>query len=146
MDHLLERNVELLKFMYQNAEMGVNTLSQLNEIAEDTQLRKVIQKQLLEYKSVFDQCKRKLDQNDEEAKSINGMLKTSAHVMINMKTMMDKSPEHIAEMIIQGGIMGIINITKKLKEYVDCNDDIKNIGYKLMWIEQKNTEEMKHFL
>ena len=42
--------------------------------------------------------------------------------------------------------MGIIDIVKKLKEYVDCDDDIKNIGYKLLYVEQKSIDEMKHFL
>ena len=72
--------------------------------------------------------------------------KLMSKMMINAKTLLDKSNERAAEMIIQGSTMGIIDIVKKLKEYVDCDDDIKNIGYKLLYVEQKSIDEMKHFL
>lgn len=141
-----QRDIELLKFMHENAEMGKNTLAQINDIVTESAFREVLQKQLLEYKNVYDHTERKLNALGEDARDINGMLKTSAYLMINMKTMMDKTPSHVSEMIIQGGTMGIIQITKKLKEYIDCCDDVKNIAYKLMWIEEKNIQEMKHFL
>lgn len=139
-------DVELLKYMHQNAEMGKNTLTQISEIVAEQPFKDVVDKQLSEYENVYNQTSQKLAEMDCEPKSISGMAKISTQMMINLKTMMDKSPERVAEMIIQGGTMGIIDITKKLKEYKECSDDVKNIGFRLMWIEQKNTEEMKHFL
>lgn len=137
---------ELLNFLRQNAEMGLNTLKQINGIIEPGELRKTIEKQLLEYKNVFDQCSRKLESIGGDAKNVNQAVKTTAGIMINVKTLTDKSDEKIAKMIIEGSTMGIIEINKKLKAYVDVEDDIKNIGYKLLVIEQKDIDEMKHFL
>jgi hypothetical protein len=49
-------------------------------------------------------------------------------------------------MLIQGSSMGIIDITKKLREYKDVNPDIMSIGQQLLHLEQQNIEECKKFL
>ena len=141
-----KHNAELLNFLRQNAGMGLNTLKQINSIIQPGELRKTLEKQLLEYKNVFDQCTRKLESLDQEIKNVCQAVKTTAGIMINVKTITDKSDEKIAKMIIEGSTMGIIEINKKLKYYVDADDDYKNIGYKLLVVEQKDIDEMKHFL
>ncbi len=140
------KNAELLNFLRQNAEMGLNTLRQINSIIQPGELRKVLEKQLLEYKNVYDQCTRKLESLGEEVKNVSQAVKATAGIMINVKTIADKTDEKIAKMIIEGSTMGIIEIGKKLKFYVDADDDYKNIGYKLLVVEQKDIDEMKHFL
>lgn len=142
----IETNAELLNFLRQNAEMGLNTLKQINSIIQPGELRKTLEKQLLEYKNVYDQCTRKLEELGQNIKNVSQAVKTTAGIMINVKTIADKSDEKIAKMIIEGSTMGIIEINKKLKYYVDADDDYKNIGYKLLVTEQKDIDEMKHFL
>lgn len=140
-----DRNAELLAFLHNNAEMGKDNLLQLNGIVKDEAIRQVIEHQIIEFKSVYDQTARRLDALCLEPRG-ELMAKMMSKVMISAKTMLDKSPDRVAEMVIQGSTMGVIDVVKKLKEYADCDDDIKNIGYKLLYIEQKNVDEMKHFL
>jgi hypothetical protein len=66
--------------------------------------------------------------------------------MINMETLADKSPEHIAEMMIQGSTMGVIQITRKLKEYNEADEEIKYMGEHLLTLEQQNIDECKRYL
>ena len=139
------RNAELLAYLHNNAEMGKDNLLELNGIDKDAAVRNCIEHQILEYKSVYDQTERKLEILGLEPRG-DCFAKLMSKMMINAKTLLDKSNERAAEMIIQGSTMGIIDIVKKLKEYVDCDDDIKNIGYKLLYVEQKSIDEMKHFL
>lgn len=139
------RNAELLAYLHNNAEMGKDNLLELNSIVKDPEIRKVLEKQVLEFKSVYDQTDRRLHELELEPRG-DFMAKAMSKVMINAKTLMDKSSERAAEMVIQGSTMGVIDTVKKLKEYADCDDDVKNIGYKLLYVEQKNVEEMKHFL
>lgn len=139
------RNVELLAYLHNNAEMGKDNLLELNGIVKDAAVRNCIESQILEYKSVYDQTERKLQSLGLEPRG-DCFAKIMSKMMINAKTLLNKSNERAAEMIIQGSTMGIIDTVKKLKEYVDCDDDIKNIGYKLLYVEQKSIDEMKHFL
>ena len=66
--------------------------------------------------------------------------------MINMQTMTDKSPSHIAEMLIIGSNMGIINAVKKLKEYKDAEPDIIALMERLLRFEENNVQQLKAFL
>lgn len=49
-------------------------------------------------------------------------------------------------MIIQGSTMGIVDITKKLKEYSVADMDISALAERLLKLEQQNVDEMKKFL
>lgn len=51
---------------------------------------------------------------------------------------MNKSPSHISEMMIRGSTMGIVDITKKIKEYDDADKVILNLANDLLKFEQRN--------
>ena len=68
-------------------------------------------------------------------------------MMINMKTLKDKSPNNISEMLIQGSTMGTIQMTKRLNQYKDKIDkEIYQLGKKLLKTEEHNIEDCKKFL
>lgn len=48
---------ELLNFVYQNAQMGVNTIQQLIGIAEDEEFKNHLKAQLEEYEAILGQTK-----------------------------------------------------------------------------------------
>jgi len=58
----------------------------------------------------------------------------------------NKTPSHISEMLIQGSTMGIIDITKKIKEYPNVDKEILDLANKLLKLEQNNVEECKKYL
>ncbi|HBR01589.1 MAG TPA: hypothetical protein DD738_03170 [Ruminiclostridium sp.] len=139
-------NVEMLNYICQNAEMGRDTIRQLIGISQDEEYKKSLQSQLQEYTSIYDSADKKLKELNKDAKNINSFSKVSAYAMINLKTLTDKSPSHISEMLIQGSTMGIIDLTKKLKEYADADQEILSIANKLLKLEQNNVEECKKYL
>ncbi len=49
-------------------------------------------------------------------------------------------------MIIDGTTKGVTECTSHLSAYNDIDGDIRNVGYKFLWIQQKNIDEMKRFL
>lgn len=139
-------NVELLDYIYQNSEMGHNTIKQLLQMVDDVGFKHVLESQFKEYDKIFALSQGKLNQLDKEAKGIKVMSKISTYIMINLNTLTDKSASHISEMLIQGSTMGIIDITKKLKEYKDADTDIINMANTLLEFEKNNIEELKKFL
>lgn len=142
----LDGNVELLNYIHQNAEMGKDTTNQLIGIAQDDEYKKMLRSQLEEYKMIFESTDKKLYELKKEAKDINAFSKVSTYTMVNLKTLTNKSPSHISEMLIQGSTMGIIDLTKKLKKYADADEEIFNLANKLLELEQSNVEECKKFL
>lgn len=113
----MNKNVELLNYIYQNSQMGLDTISHLLNITDDIEYKNILKSQYKEYDEIFRETKDKLTHYDKEGKDINFYQKASADVMINLKTLTDKSPSHISEMMIQGSTMGVSDSIKKLKEY-----------------------------
>ena len=139
-------NIELLNYIHQNSEMGQNTLNQLIGIVEDNSFKEVLQSQFNEYKKIFDLSEEKIKKQNKEPKEINTFSKISTYMMINLKTLTNKSPSHISEMLIQGSTMGIIDITKKINEYNSADKEILDLADNLLKFEQNNIEELKKFL
>mgnify|MGYP001333913378 CR=1 FL=1 len=142
----MDKNVEFLNYIYQNAEMGKNTLSQLIDITEDDNYKELIKSHLITYITIYDNTEKELQEINKKAKGINIFPKSSTSTMINLKTMLNKSPSHISEMLIQGSTMGIIDMTKKLKEYNNVKGYVLSIANELLTFERNSIEEYKKYL
>jgi len=142
----MDKNVEMLNYIYQNAEMGKDTISQLINITQDENYKKMLQSQHSEYVKIFDLANKKLKELHKEGKNINIITKVSSYIMINLNTLTNKTPSHISEMLIQGSTMGIIDVTKRLKDYHNADKEIRDLADKLLTFEQRNVEECKKFL
>ena len=137
-------NTELLNFVYQNSQMGMESLSQLLEIAEDEEFRSCMEKQLDKYREFHNEAKRLLQGHNEKSLGMFDKLKT--YLMINMQTMSDKSTSHLAQMLIEGSSMGVTNALQDLRKYEDADTEILRLMRKLYKFEEKNVETYKAFL
>ncbi|MGJ0846329.1 hypothetical protein ACR77J_06560 [Tissierella praeacuta] len=142
----MDKNVEFLNYIYQNAEMGKNTLSQLIDITKDDNYKELLKLHLITYITIYDNTEKELQEINKKAKGINIFSKSSTSTMINLKTMLNKSTSHISEMLIQGSTMGIIDMTKKLKEYNNVKGYVLSIANELLTFERNSIEEYKKYL
>ncbi|MBL4930995.1 hypothetical protein [Clostridium paridis] len=142
----MDANNELLNYIYQNAEMGESTIKQLIPMVDDQTFKNNLQSQLNEYKTIFDMADKKLKELNRESKGIGTLTKVSTYIMININTLVNKTPSHISEMLIRGSTMGIIDITKKIKAYENQDKQILDIANKLLKFEERNVNELKGFL
>lgn len=143
---IAEREHDLTIKLYQAAEMGRETLEHVNDNMSGGELKKAVEKDILDYSDICNQLTRKLGEKGQEPKSVGKIPRMMSSMMINIK-INDETPEcEIAKMVIDGTTKGVTETTAMLSEYSDVNDEIKNIGYKLLWVEQKNIDEMRRFL
>jgi hypothetical protein len=139
-------NAELLNFIYQNSQMGVATIEQLIEIVEDNNFKKHLESQFNEYKEIHSAAKKALNESGYDEQGIGALKKIRTYLMINMQTMTDNSASHIAEMLIIGSNMGIINAVKNMKKYSDAEPTILKLMERLLKFEENNVQQLKEFL
>ena len=139
----MDQNTEMLDFIYKNTEMGLSTIDRLVGIAEDDHFKVALLTQKEEYHKIFAEAKQLAG---VELEKTGAMAKFSAYMMLELKTLADNSPSHIAEMLIQGSTMGVVDMTKRLKEYTCASDEVRALAQKLLETEQQNIETMKGFL
>lgn len=141
-----EREVEFLKQLHQAAQMGRDTLEHVNCNIGPGELREAVEKDIFDYSDVCAQITEKLEEKGEKPKSVSSFPRKMAAWMIDMKIKDDTSDCEVAKMIIDGTTKGVTECTSKISDFADVDNDIKNIGYKLLYVQQKNIDEMRRFL
>ena len=139
-------NVELLNYIYQNSQMGTDTIQRLLDIAKDPNFKSQLQSQYNEYKEIHDAARNLLNASGYDEKGIGAFEKLRTYLMINMQTLTDKSTSHIAEMMIIGSNMGVIDAIKNIKRYKDAESGILALMERLKAFEENNITSLKGFL
>lgn len=139
-------NAELLNFIYQNSQMGVETIQQLIGIAKDDAFKTQLESQFNEYREINFAAKSMLTKNGYDEKGISALDKIKTYLMINIQTLTDKTASHIAEMLIFGSNMGVINAIKNIKKYKEAEPDIVGLMEILQKFEEENIQQLKKYL
>ena len=138
---------ELLQILYKNADMGLESISSLLGRAGDVRMRGEMIQQLNDYKNRSRAVKAELSARNIEAEPEKMMTRTMAKFGISINSAFDKTTSHIAEMIINGSTMSIIDLTRSLNQMpngfkgVACDMCRDMIGD-----EQATIEKMKTYL
>jgi len=145
----MSENNELLSHIYETAEMGVKSTTDLLKALEgkDNKLKKAVEDELKEYEKVLKQAKKELKENKVELPKISMMTKMSSCMGIKMEVRKDNSDSAIAEMLIQGLTMGSIEMEKKIDQYKDvASKSVLKLAKELLDFQKKSIEELKEYL
>ena len=140
------QNISFLNDIYKNALMGRATIPSLLVITKDVPFRVALDTQLKEYQKICTLTRKLLRNRNQSPTPLPMRARICSLTMTKLQTMFDSSTSHIAEMMIQGNTMGVISITRNIKENKDCDKEIKKLAQKLLKTEQDNIEQMKAFL
>lgn len=141
----MEYNYELLKEVYQNAEMSKDIIGRMIKICDDSNFRAALAEEFAEYHEVMGQAKSIIDEKGYPIRT-NKAGKAAAMSGITLNTLIDKTSTHLAEMMVQGSTMGVIDMKRALKTYTGADDTITKIANKLCETEQNNVRKMLEFV
>ena len=140
-------NAELLNFVYQNSQMGIETLPKLLETVEGgEELKTHMKKQLEGYEKFHEEAKNMLNENGYDEKGIGAFEKLRTYLMMNLQTLTDKTASHIAEMLFIGSNMGIVDAIKNTRKYQGAEKQILNLMDQLRIFEEENARKLKAFI
>lgn len=145
----MNENMELLNFVYENAEMGVHTLNILSDTLRkrDNKIKGLIEDELKEYINFLKESEKLLKKNKIEPKKTNLMAKLSSKMGITMETMKDNSDPAIASMVIEGLTMGIVEMQTKIENYKKLVDKkILKLSIKFLKFQEEEIEKLKIFM
>lgn len=145
----MNENMELLNFVYENAEMGVHTLNILSDALRkrDNKIKGLIEDELKEYNNFLKESEKLLKKNKIGPKKTNLMAKLSSKMGITMETMKDNSDPAIASMVIEGLTMGIVEMQTKIENYKKLVDKkILKLSTKFLKFQEEEIEKLKTFM
>ena len=76
------------------------------------------------------------------------MAKMGAKMGMSMKTMVDSTSSHIAELLMEGSVMGISELTRALRSFenTDCSEEALRICRNIITFENDNLDKAKKYL
>ena len=131
--------------IYRNAKMGAESIINLLPAVENKNLESELTVQLARYGEFASEAEKLLAEHDEKPLEESTFSRLMAKMGIRMNTMIDKTSSHVAQMVIEGAVMGITDIQKRLNEANDYGK-AEPIAKRLIAFEEDTIERMKEYL
>ena len=120
-------NLTILNEAGKAAKMGMDSISYISEKVGDEDMKSNLSSQYTGYQNILQKIDTQFEKYGElpDDESIGQKMMLWTGVQFN--TMTDKSNSHIAEMMIQGNIMGIVECQKLLNHNPRAEQPVKDI-------------------
>lgn len=141
-----KNEVNVLDELSKGACMGRDAIHFIMDKVEDENLKKELNRQYREYKEISEEiAKIYPEYSDDEPHKTSAMNKMMTWYGIEMKTFMDSSTSKIAELLMQGTNMGIIEGRRLLNDK-ETNEEINKLVEKYVQVQETAVEKLKPFL
>ena len=140
------QNQDLLEEVYRATQMGLEGIRAVTPKIEDTQLKKEIRREEAVYQKFVSRAEEMLAAKGAIPQTHDGVNKAMLWGSVQMNTLMDSSPEHMAELLINGTTMGIVDMTKKISELGDSDAGARRLAEDFINFEEKSVEQLKKYL
>lgn len=137
---------EMLRYIYQGAEMGCNGINGILPYVADHSLMATLETQRQSYQSLRHQAAAMLNQRGLEPQGIHTAAKLFSRVASEVRAVTDTSASHLAEMVIERNATGVTKMQKHLNDYHAGDAHVRALAEKQLKQAQENIEQMKSFL
>ncbi|MBQ8235753.1 MAG: hypothetical protein IJZ37_03600 [Clostridia bacterium] len=141
-----DQTTQLYQEIYKNALMGLGTTTHLLKGNRGRDLSDSLRCQSAEYLSVCRNVQNRMKERGGKPKGLSRMEKIRTDGMVSLNLMMNDSDSHVAQMLMTGSTMGMINAEKKLKKFPNADPYAKALMKHLSDYERDTLEKMKGFL
>lgn len=140
------QDIKVLNEVYQGCEMGIEALDQIFPKIEDGKFLKELSGHQKDLKELKEEICEYVKEHNEELEESHLWKEMMLKGMTKWNLLMDETKSHIAEMLIQGGNMGVISTRKVLNETDNLDDEVEKLAEKFIRLEENNNEKMKEYL
>lgn len=142
----MEENKNALDELNKGCSMGIEAINNLIDKVDNQKFKKLLAKQL----ELYNEIEVKIDEiygdySKKEPHEIGTFAKAMANYMSNIKTMKDHTDSKIAEMLLQGTNMGIIE-GRRILNNKKTDKKVKELLNDFVNEQEKIVEELKKYL
>ena len=141
-----ENEMNVLDELNKGACMGMDAIHFILDKVEDENLKQVLNNQYKKYEDISNQiCELYPKCSDKKPHETNAMNKVLTWYGVEMKTLMDNSSSKIAELLLQGTNMGIIE-GRKILNNKKLDSKVHKIAQEYVDMQEDALEKLKEFL
>ncbi len=143
----MEENINALDEINKGATMGMDAIHFILDKVKDDNFKQLLDKQYKDYENIsetINQIYKKYNKDDTPHET-GAMNKAMTWSGIEMKTMTDQSNSKIAELLLQGTNMGIIE-GRRIYNQKQIDEEVRNIVEKYVTMQEDYVEKLKQYL
>lgn len=142
-----KKTEEVLAEIYRNCQLALQSIADILPETEDEKLKQEISLQHEEYEKICGRAAALAKDKGVELKEPGMMKKAMMWSSIKLNTLTDGSRAHIAEMMIQGTVMGITSLRTSQSEMpLEPDEEIATLLNELIALEETFEEKLKEYL
>lgn len=126
--------------------MGMDSISNVSQKVQDDRFKQDLKCQYDKYNQILNNVNDELSNYDDFPKELNPMQKAMGWMSIEMNTISDKSNSKIAEMMLQGTNMGIIEGRRLLNNNPSVDKNVRQILDDFVVMQEDSVETLKKYL
>ena len=142
----MDNNRYILNELNKGIKMGMDSISNVSEKVQNDRFKEDLKYQYDEYNKILNEVNQELTNYNDFPKELNPMQKAMGWMGVEMNTITDKSNSKIAELMLQGINMGIIEGVKLLNQNPDADEEVKNVLNKFIKFQENTVEQLKKYL
>lgn len=139
-------NLVVLNEVSRIAHMGMNSISFLIDRICDKEMKKTLVAIYSQYSNILLQVNQYFEKYGEVPSNIPLHAKMMSFYGIKMNLMKDRTTSHIAEMMIQGTLMGVIEVQKILNANLDIEKDVTDLLKRFNKFQRENIDKLNAYL
>lgn len=141
-----KESLNVLDELNKGACMGIDSINFIFDKIDNKELKEIISEQCDYYKDITNKIKELYPEySEKEPHETNAMNKAMTWWGIEMQTIMDNSDAKIAELLLKGTNMGIIE-GRKLLNHKDTEEDVEELIEEYIDVQEEIVEKLKKFL
>ena len=143
---LNDYNQKALNDIYKNAHIALQSISDLLPAVEDDDIKNELQEEYEGYEKVIGKLSTFMAEHNVEPKDVNPLKKAMLWSSIKMKTLFNNSRNQVAEMMINGTVMGINELTAMKNEGANIDEGVLELLNELLSLEEQYEQNLKKYL
>ena len=136
----------ILNEINKGIKMGMDSISNITDKVQDSEFKDLLLFEYDRYNSILNRVNSELKNYDDIPKEVPPMQKVMGYMDVELSTLTDKSNSKIAEMMLKGTNMGIIECIKLKNRNPEMAPSIKNILDDFIAFQENNVEDLKKYL
>jgi len=143
----MKENINALDELNKGACMGMDAINFIIDKVEDEEFKQSLQTQYNKYKDISGRINEVYSKynSEDEPHETSMMNKAMTWYGIEMKTLTDHSNSKIAELLLQGTNMGIIE-GRKLLNNKEVSEEVKSLLQEYVTMQEDSVENLKKYL
>ncbi len=136
----------LLQDIYSSSKMGVESIAKLLGKVSNQDFKNMLSGQITKYQEFVTAATKRLTEMSAVPKDATLMQKLPADMGIAMETAMDKSDSKIAELMINGSVMGITDMRKAISVNAQVPPETAQLAQDFVTFHEQNIVDLRQFL